>query len=36
MTGPDLSSAPYGLDDDAIGWVRHTIDSMDEDEKIGQ
>ena len=36
MTGPDLSSAPYGLDDDAIGWVRHTIDAMDEDEKIGQ
>ena len=36
MTGPDLTSAPYGLDDDAIGWVRSTIDGMDEDEKVGQ
>ena len=36
MTAPDLTSAPYGLDDDAIGWVRSTIDAMDEDEKIGQ
>ena len=36
MTGPDLGAAPYGLDDDAIGWVRSTIDAMDEDEKVGQ
>jgi len=36
MTGPDLSATPYGLDDDALGWVRSTIDAMDEDEKVGQ
>ena len=33
---PDLTAAPYGLDDEAIAWVRSTIDAMDEDEKIGQ
>jgi len=36
MTGPDLSATPYGLDDDALGWVRSTIDAMEEDEKVGQ
>ncbi len=24
---PDLTAAPYGLDDEAIAWVRSTIDS---------
>ena len=33
---PDLSAAPYGLDAEAISWVRGTIDSMTEDERIGQ
>jgi beta-N-acetylhexosaminidase len=33
---PDLSAAPYGLDAEAISWVRSTIDSMTEDERIGQ
>jgi hypothetical protein len=33
---PDLRAAPYGLDAEAISWVRSTIDSMTEDERIGQ
>ena len=33
---PDLTTAPYRLDDEAIAWVRSTIDAMDEDEKVGQ
>ena len=33
---PDLTAAPYELDDDAIAWVRNTIDAMDLDEKVGQ
>ena len=36
MTRADLSAAPYGLDEDAIAWVRSTIDAMDLDEKVGQ
>ena len=33
---PDLTAAPYGLDAEAIAWVQSTIDSMAEDEKVGQ
>ena len=33
---PDLTAAPYGLDAEAIAWVESTIDSMAEDEKVGQ
>ena len=33
---PDLTAAPYELDDDAIAWVRSTIAGMDLDEKVGQ
>ena len=33
---PDLTATPYGLDTEAIAWVQSTIDSMTEDEKIGQ
>ena len=33
---PDLSAAPYELDAEAISWVRSTVDSMTEDERIGQ
>jgi beta-N-acetylhexosaminidase len=36
MTKPDLTAAPYGLDDTAIAWVSNTIGAMTEDEKIGQ
>ena len=36
MSQPDLTAAPYELDDDAIAWVRNTIDAMDLDEKVGQ
>ena len=36
MSQPDLTAAPYELDDDAIAWVRSTIDGMDLDEKVGQ
>ncbi len=36
MSQPDLTAAPYELDDDAIAWVRNTIDGMDLDEKVGQ
>jgi beta-N-acetylhexosaminidase len=36
MTTPDLSATPFGLDSDAIAWVRSTIDAMDENEKVGQ
>ena len=36
MSKPDLTAAPYELDDDAIAWVRSTIDAMDLDEKVGQ
>ena len=33
---PDLTAAPYGLDAEAIAWVESTIDSMADDEKVGQ
>jgi beta-N-acetylhexosaminidase len=33
---PDLTATPYGLDTEAIAWVQSTIDSMAEDEKVGQ
>ncbi len=36
MSKPDLTAAPYDLDDEAIAWVRGTIDAMDTDEKVGQ
>ncbi|MCW2810902.1 MAG: carbohydrate kinase, thermoresistant glucokinase family [Friedmanniella sp.] len=36
MTRPDLTARPYHLDADAIAWVARTIDSMTEDEKVGQ
>lgn len=36
MTEPDLSAAPFELDDSGIAWVRRTIDAMTEDEKVGQ
>jgi beta-N-acetylhexosaminidase len=36
ITTPDLTAAPYGLDSEAVRWVRSTIDSMTEDEKVGQ
>jgi len=36
MNKPDLTAAPYGLDETAIAWVRTTIDAMTEDEKVGQ
>lgn len=32
----DLTAAPFHLDEDAIAWVRQTIASMTEEEKIGQ
>ena len=36
MSKPDLTAAPYDLAEDAIAWVRDTIDAMDLDEKVGQ
>jgi beta-N-acetylhexosaminidase len=36
MSKPDLTATPYELDDEAIAWVRTTIDSMSVDEKVGQ
>ncbi len=36
MSKPDLTATPYQLDEDAIAWVRTTIDSMSVDEKVGQ
>jgi hypothetical protein len=36
MNKPDLTAAPYGLDETAIAWVRTTIDAMTEDQKVGQ
>jgi beta-N-acetylhexosaminidase len=36
MTEPDLTAAPFELDDAGIAWVRRTIDAMTEDEKVGQ
>ena len=33
---PDLTAAPFELDDAGIAWVRSTIDALTEDEKIGQ
>jgi beta-N-acetylhexosaminidase len=36
MSKPDLIATPYKLDDEAIAWVRTTIDSMSVDEKVGQ
>lgn len=32
----DLSAQPYNLDDEAAAWVRDTLASMSDDEKIGQ
>ncbi|MBM7825038.1 beta-N-acetylhexosaminidase [Arcanobacterium pluranimalium] len=32
----DLTAAPFNLDDDAIAWVRSTINAMSIEEKIGQ
>jgi hypothetical protein len=36
MSKPDLTAIPYQLDEEAIAWVRRTIDSMSVDEKVGQ
>ena len=36
MSKPDLTATPYELDEEAIAWVRSTIDSMSIDEKVGQ
>ena len=36
MSKPDLTATPYELDQEAVAWVRSTIDGMDEDEKVGQ
>jgi len=36
VSKPDLTAAPYGLDSEAVTWVRNTIDAMTEDEKVGQ
>ncbi|CAA9316774.1 MAG: GH3 [uncultured Friedmanniella sp.] len=36
MTKPDLTAAPFALDEAAIAWVRRTIDAMTEDELVGQ
>jgi beta-N-acetylhexosaminidase len=36
MSKPDLTAIPYELDEEAIAWVRTTIDSMSVDEKVGQ
>ena len=36
MSKPDLTAAPYDLDDEAIAWVRDNIDAMNPDEKVGQ
>ena len=36
MSKPDLTAIPYELDEEAIAWVRSTIDSMSVDEKVGQ
>ena len=36
MRKPDLTAAPYELDEDAIAWVQDTIEAMDLDEKVGQ
>ena len=36
MSKPDLTATPYQLDEEAIAWVRRTIDSMSVDEKVGQ
>ena len=36
MSRPDLTATPYQLDEEAIAWVRSTIDSMSVDEKVGQ
>jgi beta-N-acetylhexosaminidase len=36
MSKPDLTAIPYLLDEEAIAWVRSTIDSMSVDEKVGQ
>lgn len=32
----DLTAKPFYLDDAAVAWVRHTIDAMTLEEKIGQ
>jgi beta-N-acetylhexosaminidase len=36
MNRPDLTATPYQLDEEAIAWVRSTIDSMSVEEKVGQ
>lgn len=36
MSAPDLTAAPFALDDAGIAWVRQTIESMTEDERVGQ
>ena len=36
MSKPDLTAAPYELDDEAIAWVQDTLDAMDADDKVGQ
>lgn len=36
MTRPDLTAAPFELDEAGIAWVRRTIEEMTEDEKVGQ
>jgi beta-N-acetylhexosaminidase len=36
MSRPDLTATPYELDEEAIAWVRSTIDSISDDEKVGQ
>ena len=36
MSKPDLTATPYELDEEAIAWVRTTINSMSIDEKVGQ
>lgn len=32
----DLSAQPFNLDEEAIAWVRNTIENMSDEEKIGQ
>lgn len=36
MSSPDLTAVPFELDSEAVRWVRETIRSMSEDEKVGQ
>jgi hypothetical protein len=36
MSKPDFDRRPYELVEEAIAWVRSAIDSISDDEKVGQ